>query len=55
MLCVLLPPQHSVSHDANDPTWPRAYAPRWGFAHPGRFATHYRRTYGFAPGTTLHT
>ncbi len=29
-------------------------AMRWGFAHPGRFAAHYRNTYRTAPGTTLH-
>ncbi|WP_233290438.1 MULTISPECIES: helix-turn-helix transcriptional regulator [Kitasatospora] len=29
-------------------------AMRWGFAHPGRFAAHYRDAYRTAPGTTLH-
>ncbi|MFJ8436775.1 helix-turn-helix transcriptional regulator [Kitasatospora sp. NPDC094019] len=28
-------------------------AMRWGFAHPGRFAAHYRDAYRTAPGTTL--
>lgn len=26
---------------------------RWGFSHPGRFATTYRRQYGVAPAVTL--
>ncbi|WP_431969653.1 AraC family transcriptional regulator [Nocardia sp. bgisy134] len=26
----------------------------WGFAHPGRFASTYRQTYGVSPQTTLH-
>lgn len=29
-------------------------AARWGFYHPGRFATRYRATFGRAPTTTLH-
>ncbi|WP_018330231.1 helix-turn-helix transcriptional regulator [Actinomycetospora chiangmaiensis] len=29
-------------------------AARWGFAHPGRFATAYRDAYGRAPSRTLH-
>ncbi|MFK3983792.1 AraC family transcriptional regulator [Micromonospora sp. NPDC050397] len=29
-------------------------AARWGFAHPGRFAALYRRTYGQPPSRTLH-
>ncbi|NEB04037.1 helix-turn-helix transcriptional regulator [Streptomyces sp. SID13726] len=29
-------------------------AARWGFYHPGRFATLYRRTYGRSPRRTLH-
>lgn len=29
-------------------------AARWGFAHPGRFAGHYRATYGVPLSTTLH-
>jgi AraC-like DNA-binding protein len=29
-------------------------AARWGFAHPGRFATTYRTTYGQPPSATLH-
>ncbi|MFF3006769.1 helix-turn-helix transcriptional regulator [Kitasatospora sp. NPDC057940] len=28
-------------------------AMRWGFAHPGHFAAHYRDAYGTAPNTTL--
>lgn len=28
-------------------------AARWGFYHPGRFASHYRETYGQAPHRTL--
>ncbi|MFF0549743.1 helix-turn-helix transcriptional regulator [Streptomyces sp. NPDC004311] len=28
-------------------------AARWGFTHPGRFATAYRAVYGVAPSTTL--
>lgn len=28
---------------------------RWGFAHPGRFATDYRRAYGRPPSETLRT
>jgi len=28
-------------------------AARWGFAHPGRFAGHYRAAYGVPPSTTL--
>ncbi len=31
-----------------------AVAARWGFAHPGRFATVYRTRFGEPPGTTLH-
>jgi AraC-like DNA-binding protein len=31
-----------------------AIAARWGFAHPGRFAAHYRAAYGTNPSTTLH-
>lgn len=31
-----------------------AIAARWGFHHPGRFATLYRDTYRRAPRTTLH-
>ncbi|WP_298590728.1 AraC family transcriptional regulator [uncultured Kocuria sp.] len=31
-----------------------AVAARWGFAHPGRFATAYRVRFGEAPGATLH-
>ncbi|MHC5560701.1 AraC family transcriptional regulator [Kocuria sp. U4B] len=31
-----------------------AVAARWGFTHPGRFATTYRQTYGEPPATTLH-
>ncbi|NIL80401.1 helix-turn-helix domain-containing protein [Rhodococcoides kroppenstedtii] len=30
-----------------------AVAARWGFAHPGKFAAHYRATYGVAPHATL--
>ncbi|MGW5316683.1 AraC family transcriptional regulator [Nocardia thailandica] len=30
-----------------------AIAHRWGFTHPGRFATAYRRHYGRPPGETL--
>ncbi|WP_461747224.1 hypothetical protein [Kocuria sp. U4B] len=30
-----------------------ALAARWGFAHPGRFATAYRAAYGFTPRRTL--
>ncbi|WP_372460725.1 helix-turn-helix domain-containing protein [Actinomycetospora endophytica] len=30
-----------------------AIAARWGFAHPGRFAIDYRRSYGRSPGETL--
>lgn len=30
-----------------------AVAARWGFAHPGRFAAAYRRTYGRTPQQTL--
>ncbi|MFC4374523.1 helix-turn-helix transcriptional regulator [Nocardia halotolerans] len=30
-----------------------AVARRWGFPHPGRFATAYRRHYGRTPGQTL--
>ncbi len=29
-------------------------AMRWGFAHPGHFAAHYRGAYRVTPGTTLH-
>lgn len=29
-------------------------AARWGFAHPGRFATAYRTAYGQPPSLTLH-
>lgn len=28
-------------------------AHRWGFSHPGRFATTYRHQYGEAPAVTL--
>ncbi|MFE0023719.1 helix-turn-helix domain-containing protein [Amycolatopsis sp. NPDC059021] len=28
-------------------------AARWGFYHPGRFARHYRATYGYPPSHTL--
>ncbi len=28
-------------------------AHRWGFSHPGRFATTYRHHYGEAPAATL--
>jgi AraC-like DNA-binding protein len=41
---------------ATDPTGGEtvtAIAARWGFAHPGRFAAAYRRTYGRPPGATL--
>ena len=31
-----------------------AIAARWGFAHLGRFAAAYHRTYGQPPSTTLH-
>ncbi|WP_170208533.1 AraC family transcriptional regulator [Micromonospora pisi] len=31
-----------------------AIAARWGFLHPGRFATAYRRVYGRSPRITLH-
>ncbi|GAA4853106.1 hypothetical protein GCM10023201_53130 [Actinomycetospora corticicola] len=31
-----------------------AVAARWGFAHPGRFATAYRDAYGRSPSRTLH-
>ncbi len=31
-----------------------AIAYRWGFGHPGRFATMYRETYGESPSETLH-
>ncbi|MFI6762665.1 AraC family transcriptional regulator [Micromonospora sp. NPDC050417] len=31
-----------------------AIAARWGFLHPGRFATTYRRVYGRSPHITLH-
>lgn len=31
-----------------------AVAARWGFAHPGRFATAYRARFGEPPGATLH-
>ena len=31
-----------------------AVAARWGFGHPGRFATAYRARFGEPPGTTLH-
>ncbi|MEX5299493.1 helix-turn-helix transcriptional regulator [Kocuria sp. CPCC 205292] len=31
-----------------------AVAARWGFAHPGRFATAYRSRFGEAPSATLH-
>jgi AraC-like DNA-binding protein len=31
-----------------------AIAARWGFAHPSRFATIYRQTYGQSPSTALH-
>jgi transcriptional regulator GlxA family with amidase domain len=30
-----------------------AIAARWGFMHTGRFAAHYRETYGHSPQTTL--
>ncbi len=30
-------------------------ARRWGFAHPGRFAVHYREQYGQSPQVTLRT
>ncbi|MBV8931262.1 MAG: helix-turn-helix transcriptional regulator [Kutzneria sp.] len=30
-------------------------AARWGFANPGRFATHYRAAYGVSPRDTLNT
>jgi AraC-like DNA-binding protein len=30
-----------------------AVAARWGFAHPGRFARHYRAAYGVLPSATL--
>ncbi|MGK8523308.1 helix-turn-helix transcriptional regulator [Nocardia asteroides] len=30
-------------------------ASNWGFAHPGRFATAYRQTYGRTPHTTLQS
>ncbi len=30
-----------------------AIATRWGFAHKGRFARHYRQTYGMSPHQTL--
>lgn len=29
-------------------------ATRWGFAHPGHFASRYRAAYGVPPSTTLH-
>lgn len=29
-------------------------AARWGFTHPGRFATDYRTAYGVSPGAVLH-
>ncbi|MFH0517210.1 helix-turn-helix transcriptional regulator [Streptomyces sp. M41] len=29
-------------------------AARWGFAHPGRFASLYRDAYGISPSSTLH-
>ncbi|WP_433652465.1 AraC family transcriptional regulator [Micromonospora zamorensis] len=32
-----------------------AIAARWGFTHPGRFSTDYRRAYGHSPRRTLHT
>ena len=31
-----------------------AVAARWGFGHPGRFATAYRARFGEPPGTTMH-
>ncbi|MFH7598047.1 helix-turn-helix domain-containing protein [Streptomyces racemochromogenes] len=31
-----------------------AIATRWGFAHPGHFASHYRAAYGTSPSSTLH-
>lgn len=30
-------------------------ASRWGFYHPSRFTTHYRRAYGVTPRHTLHS
>ena len=30
-------------------------ATTWGFAHPGRFATYYRETFGVSPKRTLDT
>lgn len=38
-------------HDGDTVT---TVAARWGFAHPGRFATAYREAYGRAPSRTLH-
>ncbi len=36
-----------------DTTSVGAIATRWGFAHKGRFARHYRQTYGLSPHQTL--
>jgi transcriptional regulator GlxA family with amidase domain len=41
---------------ASDPTLGdtvAGIAARWGFAHPGRFASAYRRTFGRSPSQTL--
>jgi AraC-like DNA-binding protein len=39
--------------DATQGATVTAIAARWGFAHPGRFAVAYRRTYGRSPQQTL--
>lgn len=52
---VRLDAAHQALHTA-DPTTGETVtriAARWGFAHPGRFAATYRRTYGQSPSTTL--
>jgi AraC-like DNA-binding protein len=43
---------HAADPSAGDTV--TTIAARWGFAHPGRFATQYRRLYGQAPSRTLH-
>jgi AraC-like DNA-binding protein len=40
--------------DPRDGDTVTSIAARWGFAHPGRFATAYRNAYGQAPSVTLH-
>ncbi|MEJ2863602.1 helix-turn-helix transcriptional regulator [Actinomycetospora flava] len=47
--------QDLLDADPTSGTTVTTVAARWGFAHPGRFATAYRRTFGEPPSSTLRS